>query len=171
MRRAVFHFAVILVLVVLVAAACGGGDEGSAATLTIPLATPTPRATETPTTAVVSTPATAVDLVAQGRELYLAVPPNSAPQALWCYQCHIVEGLPTAAGLVGPDHTNIGASAATRKPGMSAEAYLRESIVDPEAHVAEGVERATRGLMTKAIVQGLTDAQVDALVAFLLTLQ
>ena len=54
---------------------------------------------------------------------------------------------------------------------MSAEDYLRESIVNPELRVAEGVERATPGLMTTAIVGGLTDEQVDALVAFLLTLQ
>jgi hypothetical protein len=51
---------------------------------------------------------------------------------------------------------------------MSAEDYLRESIMDPELRVAEGVERATAGLMTKAIVEKLTDDQVDALVAFLL---
>ena len=54
---------------------------------------------------------------------------------------------------------------------MSAEDYLRESILDPPAHVSEGVVRATPGLMTKEITEGLTDEQVNALVAFLLTLQ
>jgi hypothetical protein len=76
-----------------------------------------------------------------------------------------------AAGLIGPDHTHIGSDATDRVAGMSAEDYLRESIMDPELRVAEGVERATAGLMTKAIVEKLTDDQVDALVAFLLTLK
>ena len=106
-----------------------------------------------------------------GRELYLNVPANAAPQALWCYQCHFIEGIPEAVGLIGPDHTRIGSEAAIRVPGMSAEDYLRESIVDPELRIAEGVDRATPGLMTKAIVEKLTDEQVDALVAFMLTLK
>ena len=106
-----------------------------------------------------------------GRELYLNVPANAAPQALWCYQCHLIEGIPEADGLVGPEHTLIGSDAISRVPGMSAEDYLRESIVDPELRVAEGVDRATPGLMTTAIVERLTDEQVDALVAFLLTLK
>lgn len=110
--------------------------------------------------------ASQADLVALGQEIYMAPPANVGPQALWCSQCHRIEGL--AAGLIGPDHTHIGTSAATRKPGLSAAEYLEESIRDPELSVAEGVERATAGLMTTAIVEGLTDRQVDALVAFLL---
>ena len=106
------------------------------------------------------------DLVATGREIYMNVPANVGAQALWCYQCHRIEGL--TEGLIGPDHTQLGTLAATRKPGLSAAEYIEESIRDPELSVAEGVERATRGLMTKAIVEGLTNDQVSALVAFLL---
>ena len=106
-----------------------------------------------------------------GRELYLNVPANAAPQALWCYQCHFIEGIPEANALIGPEHTRIGSDAANRVPGMSAEDYLKESIVDPELRIADGVERATPGLMTKAIVEKLTDEQIDALVAFMLTLK
>ncbi len=109
------------------------------------------------------------DLVAKGREIYLNVPTNVGPQALWCYQCHTIEGV--SNGLIGPDHTHIGTAAATRRPGMSAEQYIRESITDPEAFIPEGVERATAGLMTKAITENLREDQVDALVAFLLTLR
>ncbi len=83
-----------------------------------------------------------------------------------CGACHTVEGV--AAGVVGPDLTYIGSEAASRKPGMSAEDYLIESIKEPEAFVAEGVERAMPGLMTAAVTSHLTDEQVDGLVAFLL---
>ena len=83
-----------------------------------------------------------------------------------CGACHTVEGV--AAGMVGPDLTHIGSEAASRKPEMSAEEYLMESIKNPEAFVAEGVERAMPGLMTAAVTANLTDEQVDGLVAFLL---
>ena len=83
-----------------------------------------------------------------------------------CGACHTVEGV--AAGMVGPDLTHIGSEAASRKPGMSAEEYLIESIKNPEAFVAEGVERAMPGLMTAAVTANLTDEEVDGLVAFLL---
>ena len=108
---------------------------------------------------------TAVDLVVAGQEIFLAVPASAAPQALWCYQCHTIEGV--AVGLIGPDLSHIGTDAATRKPGMSAEDYIRESIRSPEVFLPE-IERATPGLMTDAVTAGLTDDEVDALVAFLL---
>ena len=79
--------------------------------------------------------------------------------------------MPEAIGLLGPDLSTIGADAAGRQPGVSAEDYLRESIRDPEAFIAEGVERNTPGLMLTAITAGLTDVDVDALVAFLLEQQ
>ena len=69
---------------------------------------------------------------------------------------------------MGPDLTHIGTDAATRQPGVSAEDYLRQSITEPEAFVAEGVERAVPGLMLPALTAGLTDEDVDALVAFLM---
>ncbi len=83
-----------------------------------------------------------------------------------CGACHTVEGV--SAGVVGPDLTYIGSEAADRIPGMSAEDYLTESITNPEAFIAEGVERAMPGLMTAAVTSHLTDEQVDGLVAFLL---
>ena len=80
----------------------------------------------------------------------------------------MIEGVPEAVGLLGPDLTHIGTEAATRQPGVSAEEYLALSIREPESFVAEGVERAIPGLMLTAITAGLTDEDVDALVAFLL---
>ena len=114
-------------------------------------------------------PAPAGGLVAEGQALFMTPPPNVGPQALWCSQCHAIEGL--ADGLIGPELTNIGSAAATRQPGTSARDYLVESLRNPDGFIPDGVERATPGLMTLAIVQDLTDEQVDALVAFLLAQQ
>ena len=83
-----------------------------------------------------------------------------------CLACHTIEGIST--GLVGPDLTHIGTSAASRRPGISAKDYLIESIREPEGFVAEGVERSIPGLMTAAITAGLNDDEVAALVEFLL---
>jgi len=57
---------------------------------------------------------------------------------------------------------------ADRKPGVSARDYITESIKDPEAFVATGVERAIPGVMTGSITAGFSDGVVDALVAFLM---
>ena len=80
-----------------------------------------------------------------------------------CAACHAIEGIST--GAVGPDLTHLGTDAATRKPGMSAEAYVEESIRAPEAFVAPG---GIPGIMTAALTSGLSDDEVKALVDFLL---
>ncbi len=149
-----------------------------------PARTPTPRPTPLPTQAEPTRAPTTVgatvtapaaqptqaepqgDLAAVGRQIFLAAPPSAGPQALWCSTCHTIEG--ESVGLIGPDLTHIATDGATRKPGMSAAAYIRESIDDPVAFVPVGVDRALAGLMTEAIVAGLTDGEVDALVVFLL---
>jgi len=97
-------------------------------------------------------------LLAMGQEIFTG--------AGGCSACHTIEGI--TAGLLGPDLTHIGTDASGRISGVSAEDYLTESIRDPEAFVAEGVERAIPGLMTTAITANLTDQQVDGLVQFLL---
>ena len=97
-------------------------------------------------------------LIAQGQEIFVG--------AGGCAACHTIDGV--AAGLVGPDQTRIGTEAATRKPGLSAREYIRESIVDPEAFVPTGVERSLPGVMTPALTANLTDDEVNALVEFLL---
>ena len=99
----------------------------------------------------------ASDMAAQGQAIFTSG---------GCAACHTIEGI--SAGMVGPGLTHIGAQAAERKPGFSAKEYITESIRDPQAFVATGVERAIPGIMTQGITAGLSDAEVDALVAFLL---
>lgn len=105
------------------------------------------------------------DLVCQGQALFLTVPDNAAPQALWCSLCHTFGGV--SAGLIGPDLTSLSTEASNRVPGLTAAEYIEESIREPEAFICE-VERCTAGLMTSSITQDLADDQVNALVAFLM---
>lgn len=100
----------------------------------------------------------AADLVAQGQAIFSG--------SGGCMACHAVEGI--ASGMLGPDLTHIGTEAATRKPETSAHDYIAESITEPEAFVATGVERANPGIMTSALTSSLSDSDVEALVEFLL---
>lgn len=73
----------------------------------------------------------------------------------------------------GPDLRGVGGRAEVRKPGMSAEAYLMESLVDPGAYVVE--EFATAGgasIMPSADrpPADMSATELKALVAFLQSL-
>ncbi|OFW31594.1 MAG: hypothetical protein A3H97_06725 [Acidobacteria bacterium RIFCSPLOWO2_02_FULL_65_29] len=50
-----------------------------------------------------------------------------------CFACHTIEALGIRGGQRGPDLSSVGRLAEARKPGVSAEDYLREAIVDPWA--------------------------------------
>ena len=173
-----------LALSLMLVAACGGGDDEPAATSTPrPTSTATqPAPTATATTAAATATPTVVaptatlppsgdgDMVAAGQQLFLNVPDSVVPQALWCYQCHLIDSVDGAAGQIGPDLSHIATTASDRMPGVSAEDYIRESITDPAGFICP-VARCTPGLMTDAVVGGLEDDEVEALVKFLLTLQ
>lgn len=55
-----------------------------------------------------------------------------------CAACHTIQELPFARGTVGPNLTTLGTVAGTRKPGMSAQDYVRESLLQPNAFVVPG---------------------------------
>lgn len=126
----------------LLALACGG-----TAAPTLP-----PPATAAPTTTEPTSPPPATGTTSPGTDDGESI--FTGPVG-GCSVCHTIEGV--AAGLVGPDLTHIGTDAGTRKPGLSAEDYIRESIREPEAFVAEGVEREIAGLMLAAVTANLTD--------------
>lgn len=68
---------------------------------------------------------------------------------------------------VGPSLSGVADRAATRIPGVDAETYLRQSILDPEAYVVDGY----RGdQMLPIYAERLSQQQIDALVAYLLSL-
>ncbi|MBI4233887.1 MAG: c-type cytochrome [Chloroflexi bacterium] len=83
-----------------------------------------------------------------------------------CAACHTLEGLSGAQGVIGPKLNGVATRAATRKPPLTAEEYIRESLENPTAYVVEGyppVMLSLRGTMT--------DAEFNSLVAYLLTLR
>jgi cytochrome c2 len=79
-----------------------------------------------------------------------------------CLACHAI-GRP---GLRAPDLAGVGARAAERVPGMTAEAYIRQSIEDPCAYVVETYDC----IMPQTLLQTLGPVKVKALIAFLQSL-
>jgi cytochrome c len=70
--------------------------------------------------------------------------------------------------IVGPSLADIGLRARTRVEGLTAEEYLHQSIVEPDAYVVEGFDP---GIMYQDFEDALTDEQLYDLEAFLLTLE
>lgn len=89
-----------------------------------------------------------------------------------CNACHVIPGVAGAVGIVGPDLSNIGTVAAERKPGVSAEDYLRESIMDPNAFIAPECPfgACVPGAMPATLATTLTTEEIDAVIQYLLTL-
>lgn len=82
-----------------------------------------------------------------------------------CVTCHSRE---PGVTLVGPSLATIGSEAGDRMADLPAEEYLRQSILEPDAHVVTGYPAGT---MPKVWGDVLSDEQVDQLVAYLLTLK
>lgn len=79
-----------------------------------------------------------------------------------CGTCHSLDG----TTFLGPSLQGIGSIAQERVAGMSAQAYIRQSILDPDAYVLDGNEPGT---MPPHYADALNDAQIDALVEFLMS--
>lgn len=123
-------------------------------------ATPTPAPTPTP--------------VPVGRDLNVPLPPGDPARGEMlfngqvngqypCYACHgLYEGqISTCPNIVG-----VAARAAERIPGYSAEQYLRESIVSPDAYV---VADFPSGIMPQDFAEKMTAQDLADLIAFLMT--
>lgn len=136
--------------------ACGGGGGA-------PAPTATSRPTSAATTTGAATSSGGAGDPARGKALFTGEGT--------CFTCHTIKGVPQAVGQVGPElsanskEAGIGTRAATRKPGLTAEQYIEESIRQPNAFVVPGFQA---GLMPQL---PLSDAQVKDLVAFLITVK
>lgn len=87
-----------------------------------------------------------------------------------CFSCHLISERGNKNG-PGPHLNGLNERAGERVAGLSAEEYVRQSILDPGAHL---VEECPRGpcvdVMVKNYSEKLTDEQLDTLVGFLLSL-
>jgi len=99
--------------------------------------------------------------VRPGRDIFEAriLGPNPG-----CITCHSYDPDTT---LVGPSIAGVAVRAQTRVSGQTAAEYLRESIVSPSAFVVDGFDD---GKMPADWVESLTDAEIEAVVGYLLTL-
>ncbi|MBI2965655.1 MAG: cytochrome c oxidase subunit II [Chloroflexi bacterium] len=97
--------------------------------------------------------APAGDPVARGKQLFTSA---------GCSGCHAT----TPDNIVGPGLGGVETRAATRKPGMSSDDYIRESIVNPAAFLVEGFPP----VMPANFAQTLSADDLNALIAYLKTL-
>jgi mono/diheme cytochrome c family protein len=82
--------------------------------------------------------------------------------AAGCAGCHTFS--PAGSnGTIGPNLDELAAAADQREPGKSAEEYVRESLTNPEAFLAEGFGNAMPSYEGR-----LTDEQIQALIDYLL---
>lgn len=93
-------------------------------------------------------------------------------QAPGCATCHAFDA---GVQLVGPSLAGIAGRAETivQDPGYTGSAvtsadYLRESILNPDAYIADGF---FEGTMYQDYGSHLSEEQIDALVSYMLTLQ
>lgn len=81
-----------------------------------------------------------------------------------CATCHRMAGI--SQGIGAPDLTLLHEVAGSRRPGVSAEAYVRESLRTPAAFIAPGWTGS--GAIAAMPDLQLSDDEIDALTAFLL---
>jgi mono/diheme cytochrome c family protein len=91
--------------------------------------------------------------------------PGRGQQVFDTYGCQACHSLTPGDDRTGPSLAGLSQRAASAFPGYTAEQYVYESIIDPEAHLAPGYGR---GLMPSNYGSRLTPQQLADLLAFLL---
>ena len=87
-------------------------------------------------------------------------------EAKGCVACHATEGTTV---LVGPSLAGLSDRAGSRKPGMSAEDYIKESILDPSAFIVPGFPGPPSPM---PVFRGnITDDELNSLIQYLLSLK
>ena len=163
----------------------GVGDvdsDGEVVAAVVPTNTPIPPTdipptevpTEMPTEAATEvveddSDTTAVELPGDpeiGELLFNNIPASSGQMCITCHNPNEpIDG-------TGPYQYGIANRAGSRIEGYTAEEYLRESILEPNAYLVEREDGTTwtEGVMPTDWAQVLTDEDVDHIVAYLLTL-
>jgi len=81
-----------------------------------------------------------------------------------CSNCHTID---PGRHLVGPSLAGIAVTGADRIEGLDAAGYIRQSILLPDEYVVDGYRS---GQMLPIYLERLSPAEIDALIAYLLTL-
>lgn len=136
-------FLLVISLVTIALVACGGGGN---------------------TTDSGDEEVAAVGNAANGEKLFSQAVIGSA-NSPGCITCHSLE--PDVV-IVGPSQYGLDTRAATRVPGQSAEEYIRNSIINPDDYVVEGF---APGVMYQNYAEELTEAEINDIVAYTLTLK
>ncbi len=141
---------IVVVGALVVAVGCSGVAPTATAT---PIALPTPVPTATPTPAP-APPVAPVDPVVLGKSL-------AARNG--CITCHSIDGGPgigpTWKGRLGTEETLVDGSRISVD-----DAYLRESILDPDAKIVKGF---TAGIMPQGFGDRLSDEQIRAIIEYI----
>ncbi|MFQ5612632.1 MAG: c-type cytochrome [Anaerolineae bacterium] len=89
-----------------------------------------------------------------------------------CGACHTLPGITGAVGQFGPDLSEIGEEAAERIAGYSAEEYIRESILDPDAFIAPKCPAGDcpPGAMPQNFAETLSEDELNLIIGYLSTL-
>jgi len=82
-----------------------------------------------------------------------------------CFACHDTS---TGNTIVGPSLKGVASRAGGREPGKSADDYLHESILTPNAYVVNGF---SAGIMPQSFSKSLSAQQIEDVVAYLETLK
>lgn len=83
-----------------------------------------------------------------------------------CIACHTVSGV--SDSVVGPPLDGLASRAGETVAGLSAEEYIRQSVLEPNAFVVEGF---AEGIMLGTFEESIAPEDLENLIAFLLTLE
>jgi cytochrome c oxidase subunit II len=126
------------------------GHQGGTRTVTVSAA-----ATSAPATTTAAAPTTTA-----------AAAPSVDAKAVFvaagCGACHAFKPAGTS-GKVGPD-LDTAPAADAKKAGMPLAAFVKQSIVDPNAYIATGFQK---GIMPATFAKSLSAAKIDALVTYI----
>ena len=92
---------------------------------------------------------------------------QQAGRDIFAQHCGACHSLAEDNIVVGPPMAGIATRAATRVEGQDAYTYLLTSVLKPDAYLVEGFEN----LMPSTLGKTLTGEELDATVAYLMTLE
>lgn len=96
----------------------------------------------------------------------------TAFEAGGCVACHSIKGVGGGAAVLAPPLFRTGATAVNRRSGASAEAYIEESILDPNVFIAPNCPNGpcVEGLMPQTYGQTLSPDQIATIVNYVAAL-